>query len=690
MLAGLQNVTFEFGARTILKDATWHIHPLERLGLIGYNGTGKSTLLKLFVGEYQPSAGTVERSRNTSIGYLHQDLLSFDTSESILEVAMHAYDKAKALEKELDRLTKEIENNSTDELLHQYSDKLHQFEEAGGYVMQHETEEVLQGLGFENKDLQRPYREFSGGWRMRVLLAKMILQQPDLLLLDEPTNHLDLPSIEWLEKYLQHYKGAVVIVSHDKYFLNRMVKKIVELYQRELHVYNGNYSFYETEKQQRVEVQQRAFENQQDYIRQNERLIERFRAKASKAAMAQSLMKKLDKLDRIEEAEIERPNIKINFNIDKTPGKVLVELKHITKHFKEIDILDNAFAEIERGDKIALIGANGKGKSTLLRIIAGTEPFQGERKWGHNIDPAFYAQHQLEALNLSHTIIDEMKQAGSQKTELELRSLLGCFLFSGDDADKKIKVLSGGEKARVALAKTILSKANFLLLDEPTNHLDIHSTELLVDALNRYDGSYILVSHDRYFISKTANKIWEIIDHEIKEFKGGYEEYVEWKERMSAKKSEDGSQKSGVGSQKSGVGSQKSEGGGRKSEDGSRKTGDRSQKSEVASQKVEKQQTVTVDKSEQQVSDSDKSSIKKELQKQQKVFQQLEKKIAELAQKKEELELMLTKPEIYADKDAFKKTESGYRDALAKLEAANKEYEKVFEKIIELDEQLLA
>jgi ATP-binding cassette, subfamily F, member 3 len=667
MLAGLQNVTFEFGARTILKDATWHIHPMERLGLIGYNGTGKSTLLKLFVGEYQASAGTVERSRNTSIGYLHQDLLSFDTNESILEVAMHAYDKAKTLEKELDRLTKEIETNSSDELLHQYSDKLHQFEEAGGYVMQHETEEVLQGLGFENKDLQRPYREFSGGWRMRVLLAKMILQQPDLLLLDEPTNHLDLPSIEWLEKYLQHYKGAVVIVSHDKYFLNRMVKKIVELYQRELHFYNGNYSFYETEKEQRVEVQQRAFENQQDYIRQNERLIERFRAKASKAAMAQSLMKKLDKLERIEEAEIERPNIKINFNIDKTPGKVLVELKHITKHFKDIDILDNAFAEIERGDKIALIGANGKGKSTLLRIIAGTEPFQGERKWGHNIDPAFYAQHQLEALNLSHTIIDEMKQAGSQKTELELRSLLGCFLFSGDDADKKIKVLSGGEKARVALAKTILSKANFLLLDEPTNHLDIHSTELLVDALNRYGGSYILVSHDRYFISKTANKIWEIVDHEIKEFKGGYEEYVEWKERMSARKPEGSDNKSEAGRQKA-------------------QSAPRKEEVKV----VEKPAVSPSATPAKTVSEHDKTALKKELQKQQKVFQQLEKKIAELAQKKEELELMLTKPEIYADKDAFKKTESGYKDAVAKLEAANKEYEKVFEKIIELDEQLLA
>ena len=655
MLAGLQNVTFEFGARIIVKEATWHIHPMERIGLIGYNGTGKSTLLKLFVGEYQPSAGTVERSRNTSIGYLHQDLLSFDTNESILEVAMHAYDKAKALEKELDELVRKIEKNSNDELLHQYSDKLHQFEEAGGYVMQHQTEEVLQGLGFENKDLQRPYREFSGGWRMRVLLAKMILQQPDLLLLDEPTNHLDLPSIEWLEKYLQHYKGAVVIVSHDKYFLNRMVKKIVELYQRELHIYSGNYSFYEEQKQERVEVQQRAYENQQDYIRQNERLIERFRAKASKAAMAQSLMKKLDKLERIEEAEIERTNIRINFNIDKTPGKVLVELKNIAKHFKDVDILDNASAEIERGDKIALIGANGKGKSTLLRIIAGTESFEGERKWGHNIDDAFYAQHQLEALNVNNTIIDEMKEAGSQKTELELRSLLGCFLFSGDDADKKIKVLSGGEKARVALAKTILSKANFLLLDEPTNHLDIHSTELLIDALNRYEGSYILVSHDRYFVSKTANKIWEIVDHEIKEFKGGYEEYVEWKERMNVRK-EEGTKDKVPGSNKK--------------------------------QAIDNKPSATKE-SMKSFSESEKSGMRKELQKQQRVFQQLEKQISELNAQKNELEIKLTKPDTYASANEFKKTESDYKETVRKLEVVNKEYERIFEKIIELDEALI-
>ncbi|MFL5773937.1 MAG: ABC-F family ATP-binding cassette domain-containing protein [Flavisolibacter sp.] len=651
MLAGLQNVTFDFGARTIVQDATWHIHPGERIGLIGYNGTGKSTLLKLFVGEYQPSAGTVERSRNTSIGYLHQDLLSFDTGESILEVAMHAFDRAKALEKELDRLVAEIDKNSTEQLLHDYSDKLHQFEEAGGYTMQHQTEEVLQGLGFGNADLLRPYREFSGGWRMRVLLAKMILQQPDLLLLDEPTNHLDLPSIEWLEKYLQHYKGAVVIVSHDKYFLNRMVKKIIELYQRELHVYNGNYSFYEKEKKERVEIQQRAFENQQDFIRQQERFIERFKAKASKAAQAQSVQKRLDKLERIEDVEIERPDIRINFNIDKTPGKVLVELKHISKHFKDVQILKNSSAEIERGDKIALIGANGKGKSTLLRIIAGTENFTGERKWGHNIDPAFYAQHQLEALNLSNTVLDEMKEAGSKKTELELRTLLGCFLFSGDDTDKKIRVLSGGEKARVALAKTILSKANFLLLDEPTNHLDIHSTELLIDALNRYEGSFILVSHDRYFISKTANKIWEIINHEIKEFKGGYDEYVQWKERMASR------------------------------------TNDltENQQAKTASPATVKETApVTIQKSK-QVEKPANSASKNAVANARKQFEQVEKELAAVNTQKAELEAKLADPELYTKTDEFKKTENAYRDILEKHSRINKKYEELFEKLMDLE-----
>jgi ATP-binding cassette subfamily F protein 3 len=653
MLAGLQNITFEFGARTIVEDATWHIQPNERIGLIGYNGTGKSTLLKLLVGQYQPSKGTVERSRGLTMGYLHQDLLSFDTKDSILAVALGAFEKILQLEKEIEDLGKKLEKDPDEKLLHEYTDKLHELETLGGYTIHHKTEEVLQGLGFANSDLQRPFNEFSGGWRMRVLLAKMILQQPDLLLLDEPTNHLDLPSIEWLEKYLQHYQGSVVIVSHDKYFLNRMVTKIVELYQEQLHIYNGNFDFFEKEKAIRIDQQQKAYQNQQDYIRQNERLVERFRAKASKAAMAQSLIKKLEKLERIEDVELERPNIKINFRIDKTPGKVLVELKDVTKAFGENVIVEHASVEIDRGDKIALIGANGKGKSTLLRIIAGTENFAGHRKWGHNVEEAFYAQHQLEALNIQNTVLDEMKEAGSQKTDLELRTLLGCFLFSGDDVEKKIRVLSGGEKARVALAKTMISKANFLLLDEPTNHLDMHSSDLLVEALNKYEGSYILVSHDRYFISKTANKIWEIIDHKIKEFKGGYEEYVAWRERMS-----------------------KSEVGNRKSEVKALGRGDKAQDEKPKEEK-------SVRPGDQSV----KSAAKKELQKQQRLFQQLEEKIAGLKERKQQLEAALADHTTYTDKNKFLQTESEYKKVSEELTKLNIEYERIFEKILKLENQ---
>ncbi|MFM2358634.1 MAG: hypothetical protein RLY16_627, partial [Bacteroidota bacterium] len=510
MLLGLQNVTFEFGARVIVEDATWHIQPNERIGLIGYNGTGKSTLLKVLTQQYLPSKGTVEKGRETTIGFLHQDLLSFDTEDSILEVALGAFEKVKQLEKEIETIGHELEATGDENLAITYADKLHELEVLGGYNIHHRTEEVLQGLGFSNEQLHKPYKQFSGGWRMRVLLAKMILMAPDVLLLDEPTNHLDLPSIEWLEKYLLHYKGAVVIVSHDRFFLDRMVNKVVELYQQQLHFYTGNYSYYETEKAMRIDIQKKAYDNQQDYIRQQERFVERFKAKASKAAQAQSIVKRLERLDRIEDVELERPNMRINFSVDKQPGRILCTLKKVGKSFGDLVIVEDTGAEIDRGDKIALIGANGKGKSTLLRMIVGTEEMTGERIWGHNVVESFYAQHQLEALNIEDTVLEEMKGSGSGKTDLELRSLLGCFLFSGDDVDKKIKVLSGGEKARVALAKTIVSKANFLMLDEPTNHLDIHSVDLLVDALNRYEGSIVLVSHDRYFISRIANKIWEI------------------------------------------------------------------------------------------------------------------------------------------------------------------------------------
>ncbi len=651
MLLGLQNVTFEFGARTIVEDATWHIQPNERIGLIGYNGTGKSTLLKVLTGQYSPAKGTVEKGRETTIGFLHQDLLGFDTEDSILEVAMGAFERVKQLEKELEVIGLELEKTGDEDLAHKYADLLHEIDVLDGYSIHHRTEEILQGLGFANADLGKKYKNFSGGWRMRVLLAKMILMNPDVLLMDEPTNHLDLPSIEWLEKYLIHYPGAVVIVSHDRFFLDRMVNKIVELYQKELHFYTGNYSYYDQEKALRIDMQQKAYENQQDYIRQNERFVERFKAKASKAAAAQSIVKRLEKLDRIENVEIERPNMRINFAIDKTPGRILAKLKHVSKSFGDVKILENTGAEIDRGDKIALIGANGKGKSTLLRIIADTETFVGERIWGHNVEESFYAQHQLEALNQNNDVLEELKDARSGKTDLELRSLLGAFLFSGEAVEKKIKVLSGGEKARVALAKTIASKANFLILDEPTNHLDIHSVDLLVEALNKYEGTIVLVSHDRYFISRIANKIWDIDNYKIREFKGTYTEYEEWKERK----------------EKADAALLKAEGSKTKSIES------------VAIQKKEKIQSpsLIIDK-----------ELKKELQKQKNRFQQLEEKIAQLNKKKNELEAALTLPEIYNDKTKFMQAETDYKTVSFELEKINAEYEIVFEKILELETKM--
>ena len=446
---------------------------------------------------------------------------------------------------------------------------------------------------------------------------------------------------------MQHYQGSVVIVSHDRYFLDRMVTKIVELYQQELHFYTGNYTYYQQEKAQRIEIQQKAYENQQDYIRQQEKFVERFKAKASKAAQAQSIVKRLNKIERIENTELERPNMRINFAIDKQPGRTLCTLKNVTKKFGDVKIVEHAGAEINRGDKIGLIGANGKGKSTLLRIVAGTETFEGERIWGHNVDDSFYAQHQLDALDINNDVLEEMQTARSGKTDLELRTLLGCFLFSGDDVDKKIRVLSGGEKARVALAKTIVSKANFLLLDEPTNHLDIHSVDLLVDALNKYEGTFILVSHDRYFVNQTCNKIWEIDNYKIKEFVGNFKEWEEWKLRQAK----------AVNEVKAKV----------------EKVIEKPKELKVEP-KQNNNQKLGIDK-----------NAQKELQKTQRQFQQLEEKIATLTKQKVSLESALASPEVYTNTTNFSQTETDYKNIFEQLQKANAEYENVFEKLMKLE-----
>jgi ATP-binding cassette subfamily F protein 3 len=581
----------------------------------------------------------VNRIKNLSIGYFHQDLQSLETEENILNVAKGAYAKALELEAQIRQLEIELHESEDEKKLHKLADLHHDFEIAGGYEMDHKAAEILEGLGFNTLDLQRPFKEFSGGWRMRVLLGKMILQHPDILLLDEPTNHLDLPSIEWIERYLNGYPGTIIIVSHDRYFLDRMITKVVEVAQQTLNHYSGNYSFYEQEKEVRAEFQQREYDNQQDFIRQQERFIERFRAKASKATQAQSLVKKLDRLERIEAPISETAKILFRFSLERQPGKILSTLHHVSKSYGDLHILKNASAEVNRGDKIALIGANGKGKSTLLRLIAQTEGCEGEVIGGHNADISFYAQHQIEALHMDHDILEELKLCGSGKTEQELRELMGCFLFRGDDVFKKIKILSGGEKARVALAKCIISKANFLLLDEPTNHLDMSSVKMLVQAINQFEGTVVLVSHDRYFIQETARQIWQIEDGEIKIFNGTYNEWERFK-----------NEKTPVA------------------------------QPEAAPKVVEVQPEAP----------KQNTSAFKEKQKEEKKlrsrFTKLEEEIQQLEKNKAELENKLAAPDTYANKVLFQETEQAYQAVILKLSPKQAEYEVLFEELLRFEE----
>lgn len=530
MLA-LTNFSFEFAGRYLYKNANWHIKPGERIGLVGKNGTGKSTLLRLIHGEYELREGDMSGSKSLTIGFLNQDLLSFNSNEQIIDVAMKAFKNAVQLGHEIEALLKKMETDYSDEILYELGEKQEEFERLDGYRLRSKTEEVLEGLGFKTEDLERPLSEFSGGWRMRVILAQMLLQEPMLLMLDEPTNHLDLPSIEWLETYLQKYQGTVIVVSHDRYFVNRMVNKIVEITNQKIYHWTGNYDSFQEQKLMRDDLQQRSFENQQKYIKEQQQFINRFKAKASKATAAQSRVKMLEKLDLVEAVEGESSGMNLSFKVKQESGKLVCNIPSASKSYGSQRIVTNTKIEINKGDKIALVGANGKGKSTVLRMIAATEPFEGERDNVYNVIESFYAQHQLESLVVENEILEELKSSASKKLEAELRSVLGCFLFHGDDVFKKIKVLSGGEKARVALAKTLVSEANFLLLDEPTNHLDMQSVEILIDALINYEGTFVVVSHDRYFLSEIANKIWWIENEQIKEYPGTYDEWEIWNKK---------------------------------------------------------------------------------------------------------------------------------------------------------------
>ena len=640
-MLSISNLSYFIGGRALYENANLHIKPKDKIGLVGQNGTGKSTLLKIIHGDYLPTTGEVQKAKDCTIGFLNQDLLSYQSDDSILDVALAAFKETLAIQDEIDKVLKLMETDYSEEVINRLAHLQDRFESNEGYTIKAKAEEVLEGIGFQTNDLQKPLRQFSGGWRMRVMLAKLLLEKPALLMLDEPTNHLDLPSIQWVENYLKNYEGAVVVVSHDQTFLDNCISTTVEVANQTLTSYSGNYSFYKEEKKLRMELQQNAYENQQQQIKQTERFIERFRAKATKSNQVQSRIKALDRMDRVHEVVNDEAFVNFKFKFSQKSGRDVVTLDQVSKAYGDLTILKNTTARIERGDKIALIGANGKGKSTLLRIIAGTEAIAGKRAEGHNVIKAFFAQHQLEALTLDNEIIQEMSQAGSGKTEMELRGVLGCFLFSNEEVYKKIKVLSGGEKSRVALAKTLISEANFLLLDEPTNHLDFQSVNILIQALQQYEGTFITVSHDRHFIKGVANKIWYIEQHEIKEYPGTYEEYEFWRSQQV------------------------------------------DQVAAAPAQKPVKAAPVTSPKSKE-----DTQQAKRELKKLEDQLQDVEKEIHQLEVQKQDLEAKLAEPSLYLDEVEAQKIQASYQQVQASLEKVNATWEQLVDHISSLQQQV--
>lgn len=521
----LDNIGFEFSGRWLYRNTSLQIKPGDRIGLVGRNGTGKTTLIRLICGELRASEGTLSMAKNLKIGWLDQEMQSIESGKTVIQVALEAFQDAIQMRQDIEDLLANPQLNTDESLINELADKQQRLEAVDGYMIETKAAGILAGLGFTEHDQNQPFNSFSGGWRMRVMLAQLLLGEPDILLLDEPTNHLDLPSIAWLEDYLRTFRGAFVVISHDREFLDRLITTTIELDRGRFNRYKGNYSHFLKEKVERAEQHRREYENQQKSIAETERFINRFRAKASKARQVQSKIKLLDKLERIPSPEAESATVNFRFSPATNPGKNILHLQVEEKRYGEKLIVKDSKLTIMRGDKIALVGANGIGKSTALRMVANVEPFDGESTLGHNVDPSFFAQHQLDALTPANDIMEEVSDYIHQYGEPHVRGILGGFLFTGDDVFKKIQVLSGGEKSRIALAKTLLAASNFLLLDEPTNHLDIQSIQILCEALTKYEGTFIVVSHDRFFLREVANKIWYIEDQTLKEYLGSFREF---------------------------------------------------------------------------------------------------------------------------------------------------------------------
>lgn len=524
-MLGINNVFVKYGDRTILNHISVSIHDGDRIGLVGLNGAGKSTLLKIVAGTASPHSGNIVRPKGTTIGFLHQDM-SLPKGKTVLQETLSVLSEVQNLESSIEKINLQIETR-TDYESESYMELFDQLDEMnerhrvlGGQSIQVDAEKILMGLGFMPADFSRLTDEFSGGWQMRIELTKMLLQRPDYLLLDEPTNHLDIESIIWLEQFLETYEGAVLVISHDKTFLDNVTKRTIELELGKLYDYKANYSKYILLQEERRALQQSAFENQQKEIARKEQLIDRFRAKANKAKMAQSLMKELDRMDKIELDNVNANKMRLVFPPAPRAGEVVVKVENVTKTYGERNILDQVNLEVIRGERIAFVGKNGEGKSTLSKIILGQIAAQGKAELGYNVEVGYYAQNQAETLDPKLTVLETIDQVSPYDMRTKLRGILGSFLFSGEDVDKKVSVLSGGERARLALACMLLRPINLLVLDEPTNHLDIRSKEVLKDAILRYDGTLIVVSHDRDFLEGLTDKVIEFNKKKLKLYLG--------------------------------------------------------------------------------------------------------------------------------------------------------------------------
>ena len=656
-MLSINDLNLQYGSKPIFRNVAAQIHTGDRVGLAGVNGAGKSTLLRIMCGEQDVDPGIVSRASWFSVAYLPQEVTIDLDGRSLFDEAQSAFDDVLAQQEQLDRVSEELalldpDSPEIDGLLALQGDLQHALDGCDVFRIRPQIERVLFGLGFSAGDLDRPVGNFSGGWIMRLLLAKLLLKKPSLLLLDEPTNHLDLDSLTWLEDFLLQYQGAMVIISHDRAFLDRVTAITWELSLGRLTVFRGNYSHYLVEKAQRLEMERAAYDNQQAQIRQSERFITRFRAKSTKSKQVQSRVKQLEKLDRIELSETER-SIHFNFPPAAPSGRDVLTLEDVRKSFAGRTVFDGVSLNLQRGDKLAVVGVNGAGKTTLLKILAGLETAEGTVRPGHNVILSYFGQHQAQELAGDQSILDTVYHTAVDMTITQVRSLLGAFLFTGDEVEKQVRVLSGGEKSRVALARMLVRPANLMLLDEPTNHLDMSSQEILQEALAQYEGTIIVVSHNRFFVNSFVNKVLEIRNGRATIHEGNIDDYLEWRRREETRASETATQSSSA-TRAVAAGDENS-----------------------ADRKVQRRQRAL-----------ERQELNKKLGPWRRKSEEAEQEIDRHERRKAELEALMAEPDLYSDQERWSATSREYGQVERHLERAFQRWEEAQAAIEAIEKEL--